>query len=123
MANNPHLKDLQFTSTKQPSPESKRKRKRKTIIKEALDAYKWENAEKDLERNIGEFLNSSDKKTRILASKYFAEFIKAKKKEVIATVKHDTVSFDLSKLKPDDLVQLSNMLKKIQKPIEDVKER
>ncbi len=89
----------------------------KTIIRENIKD--WSRVEELIERNILEFLNSADEKTRRWATQYLSEFGKAKKREVTATVKHEAVKFDLSQLRPDDLVQLSNMLKRIQKPVEE----
>ncbi|MEM3091559.1 MAG: hypothetical protein QXD05_00275 [Candidatus Pacearchaeota archaeon] len=58
---------------------NKGKKKRRTIIREKI--RDWAKAEKLVEENILEFLQSKSKKDRLYATKYFAEFIKPKKRE------------------------------------------
>ena len=60
----------------------KEKPKRRNLIKRKLENLLiWEEAEEQIERNIMEFLTSPKEKTRLLATKYFAEFVKPKKRE------------------------------------------
>ena len=81
MANEQNLK--KFSRDYQPPPENKRKPKRKTIIKKALEnnGITWKDAETLVEKNILEFLCGKNKKDRMYATKYFAEFVKPKKRE------------------------------------------
>lgn len=91
MANEQNLK--KFSREYQPPPENKRKPKRKTIIKRAmkLGDISWNDAEKIVEENILELLNSRNKKDRMFATKNFAEFIKPKKREHTGELKEQVV--------------------------------
>jgi hypothetical protein len=91
MANEQNLK--KFSKEYQPSPANKRKPKRKTFIKRAmkLGDISWNDAEKIVEENILELLNSRNKKDRMYATKYFAEFVKPKKREHTGELKEQVV--------------------------------
>ena len=81
MANEKNLKKI--SRDYQPPPENKRKPKRKTEIGKAIEkeGMTWKDAEKLVEKNILEFLCGKNKKDRMYATKYFAEFVKPKKRE------------------------------------------
>lgn len=91
MANEQNL--IKFSKEYQPHPENKRKPKRKTIIKRTLKLgdISWNDAEKIVEENILELLNSRNKKDRMYATKYFAEFVKPKKREHTGELKEQVV--------------------------------
>ncbi len=91
MANEQNLK--KFSREYQPPSENKRKPKRKTIIRKAmkLQGISWNDAEKIVEENILELLNSRNKKDRMFATKNFAEFIKPKKREHTGELKEQVV--------------------------------
>jgi len=44
--------------------------------------HDWAQAEGIVEKNILEFLTAKDKRTKMWATRYFAEFIKAKKRDI-----------------------------------------
>lgn len=91
MANEQNLK--KFSKEYQPPPENKRGPKRKTLVKKVmnLQGVNWNDAEKIVEKNILELLNSRNKKDRIFATKNFAEFIKPKKREHTGDIKSQVV--------------------------------
>lgn len=60
---------------------NKGKHQRKTVLKEKMGLTNWDDAEKIVEKNIMELLQSKSKKDRMFATKNFAEFIKPKKRE------------------------------------------
>jgi hypothetical protein len=54
----------------------------KTILKEQLGKTLFEQTAELVDKNILEFLASPDVNTRLIATKYFAKFFRAEKKEI-----------------------------------------
>lgn len=54
----------------------------KTILKEQLGKTLFEQTAEQVDRNMNEFINSSDEQTRLIATKYFGKFFRAEKKEI-----------------------------------------
>lgn len=54
----------------------------KTILKEQLGKTMFEQNAEQVDRNMNEFLNSPDEQTRLIATKYFAKYFRAEKKEL-----------------------------------------
>lgn len=54
----------------------------KTVIKENLGRTLFEVSSELVDKNILEFLASPDDNTRLIATKYFAKFFRAEKKEI-----------------------------------------
>lgn len=54
----------------------------KTIVKEKIGKTLFEVTADIVDRNILEFLDSPDQNTRLVATKYFAKFFRAEKKEI-----------------------------------------
>ncbi len=54
----------------------------KTIVKEKIGKTLFEVSADLVDNNMNEFLKSKNKKTRLIATKYFAKFFRAEKKEI-----------------------------------------
>ena len=54
----------------------------KTIVKEKIGKTLFEVSADLVDKNILEFLASPDEQTRLIATKYFAKFFRAEKKEI-----------------------------------------
>jgi hypothetical protein len=73
----------QFKKGNTAASAKKGKKHRRTIVKQKIEeALGWDNAEAQLEKVMMEALHSKSKKDRVAAARYFAEFIKPKKREI-----------------------------------------
>ena len=62
----------------------KGRKNKKTLVKEKV--LDWSMAEGLVERNMLEFFNSKNKKERLAATRYFSEFVKPKKRDIVGNV-------------------------------------
>ena len=85
MANSSPSKKTRFGKGNKVAKANKGKQKRKTIIKNVI--LGWTKAEEVVEKNIMEALQSKNKRDRVYATRYFAEFVKPKKKELSGELK------------------------------------
>lgn len=78
------------------------KPKNRTTVKKILAQLKnWSEVEGLVEKNIIELLTATDRKTRLEATKAFAEFVKPRKRENVHDVKANIV-LEVTGLSKDD---------------------
>ncbi len=72
----------QFGNVPQPSPESKRKPKRRTLIKQKLGIENIEDLKKDVLQVWGELIKSANTKEKVIAAKEMSKYIFPQKREL-----------------------------------------
>ncbi len=72
----------QFGNVPQPSPESKRKPKRATLMKRKLGIENIEDLKKDVLKVWGELIKSANTKEKVIAAKEMSKYIFPQKREL-----------------------------------------